>query len=146
MAVRVVRIEWAANWRQQLWDIGEPPLRKAADRVLAAMHVELPASADGSHGRPGGYARSKLRTLERGRDGLGPYRLVGTDATSPEGTNYPAIVQYGQKPHVIVPKGPGYPLRDPRTGRVFGYRVQHPGARPNPWATRSAYVINGARL
>lgn len=141
----IIRIDWAPDWRQQLWDVGEPYLRKAADRVLDAMKVEIPKSADGSGGRPPGYAASRLRTLESGRDAGGPHRSVGTDALSPDGANYPAMLQYGTKPHVITPKAPGYPLRD-KHGRVFGYRVMHPGTRPNRWADRSAMVINGVRL
>jgi hypothetical protein len=143
MPLQVVRIDWAPNWREQLYRVGEPYLSKAADRVLDAMRVEIPKSADGSGDRPPGYAASKLRTLERGRMTTGePYRDVGTDAVSEDGANYPAMLQYGTKPHTITPKAPGYPLRDPRTGRVFGYRVQHPGTR----ATRASMVINGARL
>lgn len=44
----------------------------------------------------------------------------------------------GTKPHDIVPKGPGYPLRfrtgyKPRTGR--GYRYRGPGKSVGPWVS-----------
>jgi hypothetical protein len=140
----IERIDYAPNWRQQLWDAADPAMVHFGEAIVVAAKREMPASTDGSNGRPPGYARSRMRTLERGRDAFGPYRHLGTDATTPDGTNYPAIVHYGQKPHVIKSHG-DYPLRDAH-GRVFGRVVNHPGARPNPWAERAARTINGRTI
>lgn len=46
----------------------------------------------------------------------------------------------GTKPHTIVPRGPGYPLRfrtgyKARTGR--GYRYRGPGKAVGPWVSKS---------
>ena len=41
----------------------------------------------------------------------------------------------GTKPHIIVPKGPGYPLHwvDPDTGEHrYAMKVNHPGTNPTP--------------
>lgn len=120
--------------------LGVVPLAAGATLVLAAARREMPQSADGSNGHPAGYAQSRMQIL-----GKGPgYIDVGTDAVSPEGASYPAIVHYGSRPHTISSHG-NYPLRD-RHGRVFGRTVSHPGTKPNPWAERAAMAINGMRL
>lgn len=145
MAGSITRVDWARDWERQLWRAGEPALDAGADVILEAMKVNIPVSADGSHGRPAGYARSRLDVLERGQDGEGPYRDVGTDARTPDGDSYPAMLEHGTKAHDIVAKGP-YPLRNRRTGQVFGRRVRHPGTKPIPWARISAAALNGRRL
>lgn len=46
----------------------------------------------------------------------------------------------GTKPHVITPRGPGYPLRFfwPKVGRVVRFmRVNHPGTKANPFLSRA---------
>ena len=44
----------------------------------------------------------------------------------------------GTPPHVIVPRGPGYPLRFVIGGRtIYTYRVNHPGTKPNPFMQRA---------
>lgn len=138
----VERIVYAPDFRQSVWDLAEPFLDDAADVVLAAERVNIPRSTDGSHGRPAGYAASRLRILTAGRDEQGPYRDAGTDATSPEGFNYPAALENGTKPHEIHSKGP-WPLRNRRTGQVFGRSVMHPGTAPIPWGRRSAEALRG---
>jgi hypothetical protein len=143
MAVVFERIDWSPDWQRQLEDAGAPLLRRAADDVLDAMKTTIPVSQDGSHGREPGYAKSHLKTLERGRDDQGLYRDVGTDARTPDGDSYPAMLEHGTKAHEIVPREPGYPLRDPATGRVFGYKVNHPGTKPIPWARTALYSIRG---
>jgi hypothetical protein len=57
---------------------------------------------------------------------------IGSDAETPDGYPYPLGLELGTAPHVIEPKGPGYPLRDSH-GNVFGYHVDHPGTPPYPW-------------
>ena len=45
----------------------------------------------------------------------------------------------GTRPHVIRPRGQGYPLRFTVNGRtVYAYRVNHPGTKPNPFTERAA--------
>ena len=83
----------------------------------------------------------------------GRYREVGTSATTPVGTSYPAILEHGSKAHVIESKGP-YPLRDSKgrvvgrpvldgDGRLIAWRVHHPGTKPIPWARASALALAG---
>jgi hypothetical protein len=137
----VERIVWEPGWREQLGDLAEPMLDRADRVVLNAMEREIPRSTDGSYGRAPGYAARRLKVLEKGRDIGGRYHHVGTDATTPDGTSYPAILEHGSKPHIIESKG-NYPLRD-KHGRVFGRRVRHPGTKPIPWARVSAMALNG---
>jgi hypothetical protein len=140
-----LRIEWNRRLEGELEEIAvSGPLPQAGAIVLAAMKETIPVSSDGSYGRPAGYARSRLRLLNSGIDPAGAFIDVGTDATTPDGTCYPAIVHYGAKPHVIESHG-NYPLRD-KHGRVFGRRVMHPGSRPTYWATRATAALAGRRL
>lgn len=145
MAGDDVTIVWAPDFQRQAWDLAEPYLGVASLIVESSMRRRIPKSTDGSNGRPPGYAASKIRQLGRGADALGPYRDVGTDATSPDGYPYPIGLEHGTKAHVIRSKG-NYPLRDARTGRVFGRVVQHPGTRPYPWARPAANDLDGRRL
>lgn len=53
-------------------------------------------------------------------------------------TDYAHIVSGGQRPHVITPRRPGGVLVFDVGGRtVFARRVNHPGAQPNDWWTRT---------
>lgn len=138
------RIEWARGWEREIAAQSLGPLREAGTIVLTAMRSNLPASQDGSYGRPAGYARSRLRFLAQAADAQGPYLDVGTDATTPQGDSYPAMLEHGTKAHDIVSHG-RWPLRD-RHGRVFGHAVRHPGTKPIPWARNSAAAVNGRNL
>jgi len=42
------------------------------------------------------------------------------------GTDHWSFVEYGTKPHLILPHG-NYPLRDRARGKYFGFVVHHPG-------------------
>jgi hypothetical protein len=136
-----IRMRWRRDWQPVVSGLAEEHLDDAAEVVLAGMRRRIPRSTDGSNGRPPGYAASRLH-IRRGVDTAGRYRDVGTDATSQDGYPYPLALEHGTKPHVIVSKGP-WPLRDPRTGRVFGRRVMHPGTRPIPWARPSLFDLRG---
>ncbi len=120
--------------------LAEPALDQAAVIVAAGQKRRIPVSADGSHGRPAGYARDRIH-VERGVDLLGPYRDVGSDAMSPDGYNYPLGLELGNRRHVIESRG-DYPLRDKR-GNVFGRRVDHPGNPPYPWCRAALADIAG---
>lgn len=137
----VVRLE--SGWEGRITGAGEPALDSAADIVEAGQRARIPVSSDGSHGRPAGYARDRIR-IERGRDAEGPYRDVGSDATTPSGFPYPLALELGTAPHVIESHG-DYPLRS-ATGEVFGRRVNHPGTRPYPWCRAALQDLAGRRL
>jgi hypothetical protein len=139
-----VRVVLAPDFHEQLAKVADPSMREAGQIVLNNMRARIPVSTDGSYGRQAAYARSKLRDLREGRDPRGHYLDVGTDATTPDGTCYPAILEHGSKPHEIRSHGK-YPLRDEQ-GHVFGRVVRHPGTKPIPWARLSAMALNGRRV
>ncbi len=136
-----VRVQLSRDFLAQAEALGQPGMVAAADDVAAAQRRRIPVSRDGSYGRSPGYARSRIR-VTAGIDSIGAYFDIGSDATTPDGTSYPAILDLGSKPHVIESKGP-YPLRDRRTGQIFGRRVQHPGMRPTAWCRGSLEEIRG---
>jgi hypothetical protein len=135
-----VRIDFDADWRQKAELMAEPLLSRAAADVADAQRRRIPVSRDGSHGRPAGYAKSRIH-VEAGATFEGIYRDIGSDATTPDGTPYPLILDLGSKPHVIESHG-DYPLRS-KDGRVFGKRVNHPGTRPTAWCRASLEDIRG---
>lgn len=123
-----------------------PAMEAGAQIVAEGQRRRIPVSRDGSHGRPPGYARSKIH-VERGADPAGPYWDVGTgdDALTPDGTNYPLILELGSPRHEIRSKG-DYPLRNRKTGQVFGRAVDHPGTKPYPWLRAALADIAGRSL
>jgi hypothetical protein len=60
--------------------------------------------------------------VEHGRDGQGQYRDIGSDV------DHALVVEVGGRPHDIKSHG-DYPLRNRKTGQVFGREVHHPGTR-----------------
>ena len=125
--------------------IGLPEVARAMDEaaviVAGGQKRRIPVSEDGSHGRPAGYARSRIH-VERGRDGEGPYRDIGSDAETPDGAPYPLFLELGTARHTIQSKG-DYPLRNRRTGQVFGRVVDHPGTPPYPWCRAALADLAG---
>jgi hypothetical protein len=128
------------GWEVGILDLAAPALDDAAVIVAAGQKRRIPVSADGSNGRPPGYARDAIH-VERGRDAEGPYRDVGSDATSPDGYPYPLGLELGTAPHVIESHG-DYPLRD-QHGNVFGRTVNHPGTHPYPWCRAALADLTG---
>lgn len=128
------------QWEVGVIGLAGPALDEAAVIVAAGQKRRIPVSADGSHGRPPGYARDSIH-VERGRDAEGPYRDVGADALAPNGYDYPLGLELGTAPHVIESHG-DYPLRD-KHGNVFGRRVDHPGTRPYPWCRAALADLAG---
>lgn len=120
--------------------MAEPALDEAAVIVAAGQKRRIPVSQDGSNGRPAGYARDRIH-VERGRDAVGSYRDVGSDAETPEGYPYPIGLELGTSPHTITSHG-DYPLRD-KQGHVFGRTVSHPGNQPFPWCRAALQDIAG---
>lgn len=141
-----VRVVLAPEFERAAMALGVPAMEAGAEIVAEGQRRRIPVSRDGSHGRPAGYAQSKIH-VERGADGLGPYWDVGTgdDALSPDGTNYPLILELGSRPHEIRSKG-DYPLRNAKTGQIFGRVVQHPGTKPQPWLRAALADITGRVL
>lgn len=131
------------RWERQVQAAGAAAMERAAVLMEAGQKRRIPVSVDGSHGREAGYARDRIH-IERGVDPIGPWWDIGSDATTPDGTNYPLILELGSPPHEISSHG-DYPLRD-KHGRVFGKTVQHPGTRPYPWLRASLADIRGQRL
>lgn len=136
-------VVFGAGWEGRLADAGEPALAAAAQIVEDGQKRRIPASDDGSHGRPAGYARDRIHT-ERGRDEQGPYRDVGSDAETPDGYPYPLGLELGTAPHRIESKG-DYPLRSD-SGEVFGRAVNHPGTDPRPWCRAALQDLAGRVL
>lgn len=129
------------HWQRMVEDLAEPFMDQAAVRVAAGQKRRIPVSQDGSNGRPAGYARDRIH-VERGRDPIGTFRDVGSDAETPDGYPYPVGLELGTSPHVIESHG-DYPLRD-KHGRVFGRVVDHPGNPPFPWCRAALADIAGA--
>lgn len=141
----MARVRWNAKEAEKLLNSQSGPVGRdlagKGRRVEAEQQRTAPVSPDGSHGRPPGYLRD--RTYSRlGRDAQGLHCDIGTDATTSDGTPYPIFVELGTRPHVIESHG-DYPLRNPKTGQVFGRRVQHPGTDPQPWLRPSLDVLRG---
>lgn len=74
---------------------------------------------------PPGHMRSSIR-WEVGRDAGGWYVDVICDADEA------LYVELGTAPHTIRSTGP-WPLRNARTGQVFGPEVHHPGTEAQPF-------------
>jgi hypothetical protein len=139
----ITRIDYDIDWRIKAEMLGDRGLALAASDVADAQRRRIPVSRDGSYGRAPGHARRRI-AVTRGVEFDGPYRDIGSDATTPDGTSYPAILDLGSAAHVIESHG-DYPLRNAKTGQVFGRRVNHPGTRPTAWCRGSLEEIRGRR-
>lgn len=140
-----VRVVMEQGWQRDVLGLAVPAMEAGAAIVADGQRRRIPVSRDGSHGRPPGYAQSKIH-VDRGLDALGPFWDVGTgdEALSPDGYNYPVGLELGTRPHVIESKG-DYPLRD-KHGRIFGKTVNHPGTQPYPWLRASLADLAGRTL
>lgn len=138
---RDVRFELDPQWEVGIMGLSEVFLDQAAVVVAAGQKRRIPVSQDGSNGRPAGYARDRIH-VERGRDLAGPFRDIGSDATTPEGYPYPLGLEVGTRAHVIESHG-DYPLRNRKTGQIFGKRVDHPGTKPFPWCRAALQDLAG---
>ena len=136
-----MRFVMEPRWEQTVMGLGAPAMEQAATVVAAGQKRRMPVSQDGSYGRAPGYARDRVH-VERGRDRQGPFWDVGSDAMTPDGYNYPLGLELGTRPHTIVSHG-DYPLRNRKTGQVFGRVVDHPGNDPMPWCRVSLGDLAG---
>jgi hypothetical protein len=105
-------------------------LARRGEKGTQSAKRRVPVSPDGSHGRPSGYTRSQIG-WRLGRDSAGLYVDVVSPAKTPDGIPISLLLEFGTRPHVIESHG-DYPLRDAKTGQVFGRRVKHPGTAPQP--------------
>jgi hypothetical protein len=112
--------------------------------VAEGQRRRIPVGQDGSHGRPGGYARSRIH-VEAGADTTGPWWDIGSDAESPDGYPYPVGLELGTRPHVIEVRDKKV-LANRRTGQIFGKRVNHPGTKPYPWCRAALADLAGRVL
>ena len=140
-----VRVQASPRANALLSALAAPKVTKGALAVAAAQRAAIPVSRDGSYGRPPGYARSRIAARPTVSLQGGLAFNVGSDATSPEGFPYPLVLDRGSRPHTIRSKG-NYPLRNPKTGQVFGREVRHPGTEPTFWCTASLLVLRGMKL
>lgn len=99
--------------------------------VAKGAKRRAPVSPDGSGGRPSGYMRSHIG-WRRGKDERGLYVDIESPARTPTGEPYGLFVEVGTKPHVIR-SGGDYPLRNRKTGQIFGKVVHHPGTTAQPY-------------
>src|SRR5689334_3931213 len=100
-------------------------MRGRAEIVAQGAKRRAPVSPAGSNGRGPGHLRSSIG-WEMGEDDRGIYFDVQATA------DYALFVEVGTAPHVIESHG-DYPLRNARTGQVFGRRVNHPGTAAQPF-------------
>lgn len=129
------RIMWSEQAFRDLFLTGNGPtglfLSRAGEIVAQGAKRRAPVSPDGSNGRPSGYGRSQIGWY-LASDAEGLYVDVVSPATTPDGYPYMYGVEVGTVAHIIRSKGP-YPLRNRKTGQVFGPVVHHPGTDPQPY-------------
>lgn len=77
------------------------------------------------------------------RDSIEP-KQHGADARVHVGTDHWAPTEYGSLPHEIRSTGP-WPLRNAKTGEVFGQVVQHPGTPAQPFMRPALYTKRSLR-
>lgn len=117
-------------------------LETKGEIVAQGAKRRAPVSPAGSNGRPSGYLRSQIY-WKLGTDSLGIYVDVFSPATTVDGAPYGLFVEVGTAPHVIRSHGP-YPLRNARTGQVFGPIVNHPGTAAQPHLRPALEDLRGA--
>ena len=96
-----------------------------AQVVTQGAKRRCPVSPAGSGTNRSGHLRSSIG-WDLGRDSAGLFFDVGTDI------DYGLYVEVGTRPHIIRSTGP-WPLRNRRTGQVFGPVVHHPGTTAQPY-------------
>lgn len=99
-------------------------------KSVARIHAEAVINASTGPYTTGRMASSITSHVYT--SGLKVHARVGSDL------RYAAFSDTGTAPHVIRPRGPGYPLRFywRKVGRVVRFRkVNHPGQRSKGWLT-----------
>lgn len=136
---------WDADWEKTL----DVPVRQALGRagriVKAGAQRRAPVSPDGSYDRAPGYLRDHIVDHPVTEDERGLYVDVESAARTPDGVAYGLFPEVGTRPHVIESHG-DYPLRNRKTGQVFGRRVHHPGTPEQPYLRPALGDIDGHTL
>jgi hypothetical protein len=112
-----------------LSDVGRA-MDRLADGVVLSMKYHCPVSPVDS-GRSGTLRSSIMKF----RQPNGDY-FIGPTAKTDDGRFLGPMIESGTPPHIIESHGP-WPLRNKRTGQVFGRIVHHPGTRPQPFIALS---------
>lgn len=84
------------------------------------------------------WARDGVNAKEPKVDAAGAYVDIATEAESADGAPIGLFAEVGTPPHVIRSKG-DYPLRNRKTGQVFGKEVYHPGTQAQPHLRPALY-------
>ena len=105
-------------------------LARRGERGAQSAKRRVPVSPAGSDDHASGYTRSQIG-WRVGRDSIGLYVDVVSSAKTREGIPISLLLEFGTDPHPIESHG-DYPLRNRRTGQVFGRRVNHPGTQAQP--------------
>ena len=133
----MARLQWnRAEEEKLLRSVNGPvgrDLRLKGERVAREAQRLCPVSPDGSGGNPPGHLRDSIG-MTPGRDERGLYVDVGSDV------EYALPVETGSRPHEITSHG-DWPLRNAKTGAVFGKTVQHPGAEASPFLRPALDVL-----
>lgn len=134
----MARLRWNRAEEDKLLRSANGPvardLRVKGERVAREAQRLCPVSEDGSGGNPPGHLRDSISAGGVDRDERGLFVDVGTDV------DYALPVELGSRPHVIESHG-DYPLRNPKTGAVFGKTVQHPGTQAQPFLRPALDVL-----
>jgi len=120
----------AAGWQLALARESHPARQRAMDTAEDAAKRLCPVDT--------GALRETI-TGEADRESMSG-RLSAGDGV----VDYAAVVELGGRPHKITSHG-NYPLRNSRTGEVFGRSVDHPGTPAQPYLRPGVAAIGGHR-
>jgi hypothetical protein len=111
-------------------------MRQAGAVVNSGQKRLCPVAPVGDPDRPSGTLRSHIST-KVGEDGQSAYADAGVF-----GDEVWVFVEVPTSPHVIESHGP-WPLRNRRTGQVFGPKVNHPGTQAQPFIRPGLGMLRG---
>ncbi len=100
-------------------------LQADAEKATQEAKRLCPTSPAGAEDHRPGHLRSSIG-WHLGEDAVSLYADIGTDV------DYALYVEFPTRPHIIKSHG-DYPLRNRRTGKVFGRLVHHPGTHAQPF-------------
>ena len=102
-----------------------------ATLVFAAVAAIATPGADA-----GGSAETQQPTFVQ----VTPIVVVSVNGVQATLVDYALPVELGSRPHIIESRG-DYPLRNRKTGQVFGKRVRHPGTQAQPFLRPALDVL-----
>ncbi len=131
------RVQWNPAEEERLLRSAAGPvgrhLVRAAERVTQEAKRLCPVSPHGSGDNPSGHLRSSIGWA-LGKTGRDLHADIGTDV------EYGIYVELGTRAHEIESHG-DWPLRNRRTGQVFGQKVNHPGTEAQPYLRPALDVL-----